>query len=92
MREVRKTSKFKKDYRREEKSQYGKYLKQELYSILNLLCSDLPLPARYLDHPLKGIYAGSRDVHLRPDLVLIYRKIGADLLLLEQLGSHSEIF
>lgn len=91
MREVKKTSKFKRDYRREEKSQYGRFLKSELYFILNLLCHDIPLPSKFHDHPLKGSLLGARDCHLRPDLILIYRKIGDDVLLLEQLGSHSEI-
>ncbi len=33
-----------------------------------------------------------RDCHIRPDLVLVYTLEGEDLLILERLGSHSEIF
>ena len=32
-----------------------------------------------------------RDCHVRPDLVLIYRKPGPDTLELVRLGSHSEL-
>ncbi len=33
-----------------------------------------------------------RDCHLRPDLVLIYRKVDEETLQLVRLGSHSELF
>ncbi len=32
-----------------------------------------------------------RDCHVRPDLVLIYCKVGDDVLRLVRLGSHSEL-
>ena len=32
-----------------------------------------------------------RDCHIRPDLVLIYRKPDADTLELVRIGSHSEL-
>ena len=35
---------------------------------------------------------GYRECHLKPDLLLIYRKPGADTLRLARLGSHSELF
>lgn len=53
-----------------------------------------PLPEKYLDHPLKGgaEFKNCRDCHVKPDLVLIYRLVGDDVLELHQLDSHSEIF
>jgi hypothetical protein len=33
-----------------------------------------------------------RECHLKPDLLLIYRKPGAEVLHLIRLGSHSELF
>ncbi|WP_434082381.1 type II toxin-antitoxin system YafQ family toxin [Acinetobacter terrae] len=33
-----------------------------------------------------------RDCHVKPDLVLIYRLVGEDVLELHQLDSYSEIF
>jgi len=35
---------------------------------------------------------GMRELHVKPDLLLIYRKIENESLQLVRLGSHSEIF
>jgi mRNA interferase YafQ len=53
--------------------------------------ADMPLPIRHLDHPLAGEWSDHRDCHIRPDLVLIYRKPDAATLQLVRLGSHSEL-
>ncbi|MCG6138919.1 MAG: type II toxin-antitoxin system YafQ family toxin [Nostoc sp. LLA-1] len=42
-------------------------------------------------HALTRSWRDFRDCHIRPDLVLIYKKIGDDRLLLARLGSHSEL-
>ncbi|MGD1641148.1 type II toxin-antitoxin system YafQ family toxin [Klebsiella pneumoniae] len=47
---------------------------------------------RYRDHDLSGDWAGYRECHIKPDLLLIYRKSDADTLRLARLGSHSELF
>nr|WP_312842969.1 type II toxin-antitoxin system YafQ family toxin [Klebsiella pneumoniae] len=39
-----------------------------------------------------GDWAGYRECHIKPDLLLIYRKSDADTLRLARLGSHSELF
>ncbi len=63
-----------------------------LLEAVNLLAADEPLPQRYFDHALTGEWKEFRDCHLRPDLVLIYRKPGDDgSLELVRLGSHSEL-
>ena len=59
---------------------------------LTALADDLPLARRHRDHDLSGEWAGYRDCHVKPDLVLIYRKPDADILRLARLGSHSELF
>jgi mRNA interferase YafQ len=43
------------------------------------------------DHPLIGNFKDCRDCHIKPDLVLIYRKINDNVLELVRLGSHSEL-
>lgn len=48
--------------------------------VLLALASDAPLDPKYRDHGLSGDWAGYRDCHVRPDLVLIYAKPD-DLLL-----------
>lgn len=64
----------------------------EFDSVVKLLMNDIPLPAKYRDHPLHNNWEGSRECHLKPDFLLIYTLEGDDLLILERLGSHSEIF
>ena len=52
----------------------------------------MPLDPRYRDHALSGDWAGFRDCHIKPDLVLIYAKPDGATLRLARLGSHSEVF
>jgi mRNA interferase YafQ len=53
--------------------------------------TDVPLPRRNFDHPLSGAWRDHRDCHVRPDLILIYRKPDNESLELVRLGSHSEL-
>jgi mRNA interferase YafQ len=59
--------------------------------VVDLLAADRTLPRRNLDHPLTGEWSDHRDCHIRPDLVLIYRKSDDASLELVRLGSHSEL-
>ena len=49
------------------------------------------MPERLRDHALIGEWKDHRDCHIRPDLVLIYRKPDDLSLELVRLGSHSEL-
>lgn len=91
MREIKYTTRFKRDYRREKSSQHGKKLDALLTEVVNLLVNDTPLPRRNFDHPLSGEWTDHRDCHIRPDLILIYRKPDSGTLELVRLGSHSEL-
>ena len=44
------------------------------------------------DHSLTGEYTNHRECHLKPDLLLIYKKPDEHTLRLVRLGSHSELF
>jgi mRNA interferase YafQ len=66
-------------------------LQSELQPVIDTLAADTPLPLRNRDHQLKGEWTGFRDCHIRPDLVLIYRKFEPQMLELNRLGSHSEL-
>ncbi len=57
-----------------------------------MLADDEPLPALLYDHALSGDWADFRDCHIRPDLVLVYKKPDDDTLDLARLGPHSELF
>jgi mRNA interferase YafQ len=50
------------------------------------------LEPRHRDHDLSGDWAGYRECHIKPDLLLIYRKPDTVTLRLARLGSHSELF
>jgi mRNA interferase YafQ len=91
MRAIKYTSRFKRDYRREQSGILGKKLEKLLMDAVKLLADDQPLPPRYFDHALVGEWSDHRDCHLRPDLVLIYRKPDDESLELVRLGSHSEL-
>ena len=89
MRTIRFTKRFHKDYKRELKSLPS--LQSELQPVIDTLAADTPLPLRNRDHQLKGEWTGFRDCHIRPDLVLIYRKFEPQMLELNRLCSHSEL-
>lgn len=85
------TNQFKRDYRREKRGRYRVTLDADLRWVLSALLADLPLEPRHRDHALTGDCQDCRDCHVKPDLVLIYQKSGADTLRLVRLGSHAEI-
>jgi mRNA interferase YafQ len=91
MREIKYTARFKRDYKREKSGQHGKKLDALLMELVNSLAADRPLPRRNFDHALSGEWNDCRDCHIKPDLILIYRKPDNDSLELVRLGSHSEL-
>jgi mRNA interferase YafQ len=90
MRKIERTTRFKRDYKREKKS--DPMLDEDLLPVIEMLATDAELPDRLRDHGLTGGWKGFRDCHVRPDLVLIYEKVGGDVLSLARVGSHSELF
>jgi mRNA interferase YafQ len=91
MRTIRYANRFKRDYKREKAGRYGKTLDRELTEVVQLLATDVPLPRKNFDHSLSGEWRDHRDCHVRPDLILIYRKPDDSHLDLVRLGSHSEL-
>jgi mRNA interferase YafQ len=91
MREIKYTTRFRRDYRREKSGRYGKKVDALLMEVVSLLAADKPLPRGNFDHPLSGELSDHRDCHLKPDLILLYRKPDDDSLELVRLGSHSEL-
>ncbi len=92
MRTIERSSVFKRDYKSEAKGRHRATLDAELMSVLVALANDCPLQSRYRDHDLSGDWSGYRECHIKPDLLLIYRKADAGILRLARLGSHSELF
>ena len=95
MRSIKQSNEFKRSLRRLGRGIYRELLVMpdgELWRVVRTLADDMPLPPKYMDHPLRGDKAGSRECHIRPDLLLVYRYEGSYLMILDMLGSHSELF
>ncbi|MBR6080571.1 MAG: type II toxin-antitoxin system YafQ family toxin [Treponema sp.] len=84
------TSAMKKDLKRAEKRGYNM---NEISDVIFKIANDEPLEEKYHDHALEGNWIGHRELHIRSDWLLIYRKKD-DLLILElsRTGSHSDLF
>ena len=92
MRRIERTNAFRRDYKREQRGQHRRDLEALVSSVVSLLAADESLPDRNHDHALGGDWQDCRECHLRPDLLMIYRKVDAEVLQLVRLGSHSELF
>lgn len=91
MRTVEHTRQFKRDYKREAKGPHRESLANDFMEIVNALASERSLAEKHGDHALTGDWKDHRDCHVKPDLVLIYRKPDEAVLQLVRLGSHSEL-
>ena len=91
MRTIEYTGAFKRDFKRIKATPRHRGIEVILAPVLQLLVTDQALPPRLCDHPLTGDWNDHRDCHIKPDLVLIYRKPDANVLQLVRIGSHSEL-
>ena len=91
MRTIKQTSQFKRDLKREAKGPNKALLAKDFVKIVDALARDAPMVDRYRDHALTGDWKDCRDCHIKPDLVLVYRKPDDTVLQLVRLGSHSEL-
>ncbi|WP_311496889.1 type II toxin-antitoxin system YafQ family toxin [uncultured Mobiluncus sp.] len=90
MLKLKTTAQFRKDYKRIKKRGYNLSLLQD---VLETLCEEKSLDAKYKDHALMGAYKGFRECHVQPDWLLIYT-IDKDKLILvaARTGSHADLF
>jgi mRNA interferase YafQ len=88
MLEVNQLNSFERDLKRIKKR--GKPL-HKLQEIIELLAHQHPLPARQRDHMLTGNWQGTRECHIEPDWLLIYKVVESTLTLIRT-GSHSDLF
>jgi mRNA interferase YafQ len=91
MRAIERTGRFKRDWKRESRGQYRKTLASDFAEVVRALAEDESLDAKHRDHSLTGDWKDHRDCHVKPDLVLIYRKPDDETLQLVRLGSHAEL-
>ena len=67
----------------------------KLLHVIELLCSETPLPEQYRDHALTNSknYKNMRECHIEPDWLLIYQVVEQNLILtLIRTGTHSDLF
>ncbi|MCL2811796.1 MAG: type II toxin-antitoxin system YafQ family toxin [Clostridia bacterium] len=88
--QIRRTSQFKKDYKRALKRGLAV---DKLDKAIALLAQDGFLPLEYNDHPLVGNKKGLRECHIEPDWLLVYEiDHGILVLVLTSTGTHSDLF
>ena len=88
MKEIRYTSRFKKDVKRLKRS--GKNF-ANFKSVIEQLAQGETLAPKYRDHKLIGEYIGTRECHIAPDWLLIY-EADDDELILVRTGAHAKLF
>jgi mRNA interferase YafQ len=84
---IRRSNRFKKDYKKAKKQHKDISL---LEDVITKLANGEPLSSKYKDHPLMGSLGGFRELHLEPDWLLVYQVTSQELLL-ARVGSHSEL-
>ncbi len=91
MRQIERTTQFRRDYKKALKKPQSHLWLPVLRTVLEALCQDQPLADKHRDHQLTGNWRDHRDCHIRPNLVLIYRLPDEQVMQLVRLGSHSEL-
>ena len=71
MLDVKETKQFKKSIK---KYANKKDVIIELRYVLSLLIEEKTIPEKYKDHKLKGTLIGTRELHIKPDVLLLYVK------------------
>ena len=65
-------------------------MQKDLNIVIDSLLQEKSLPQKFQDHQLKGVLKEYRECHIRGDLLLVYKIIKDDLILvLVDIGSHS---
>lgn len=63
----------------------------KIKAVIRLLESEEIIPHKYRDHKLIGDYQGSRELHIEPDWLLIYKATKNEVIL-ERTGTHADLF
>lgn len=88
--QVKFTKQFKRDFKLARKQ--GQDI-EKLYQVIEQLAEGKQLKEQFKDHRLTGEYSGTRECHIAPDWLLIYKLDDEILvLILTRTGSHSNLF
>ena len=86
MLQLEQTKSFKKALK---KFKHNQVVLNELKKIVELLVKEKEIPAKYRDHLLKGNLDGVRELHLKPDTLLLYIRIVKTKIILINIGSRA---
>jgi mRNA interferase YafQ len=92
MRTIEWTNAFKRDFKKTLTTPRHRDIGGLLEQIATQLANDLALPEKHRDHALSGNWTDHRECHIKPDLLLIYKKPDAATLRMVRLGSHAICF
>jgi mRNA interferase YafQ len=71
----------------------GKVKLSEVDVVVDLIANKKILPIKYRDHKLNGEFSEYRECHIRGDVLLVYKVIKDELVLvLIDIGTHSYLF
>ncbi len=66
---------------------------KKVQEVVSILESGKILPRKYKDHALRGNMNIYRELHIEPNLLLVYeRDVVERMIILINIGSHSQIF
>lgn len=82
------SNRFKKDLKTIIKRKYDLNLLNE---VIDGICLNGTIDAKYKDHNLLGQYSNFRECHIQSDWLLIYRIYDSELFLFRT-GTHSDLF
>ncbi|MBP5790010.1 MAG: type II toxin-antitoxin system YafQ family toxin [Neisseriaceae bacterium] len=84
---------FQNQFKRDMKKQpFELFFSEEWNEVTNALMNGKAMKEKYCDHDLKGNWKGHRECHIKPDLLLIYKKRDDGIIQLVRIGSHSELY
>ncbi len=89
MKEIRKSTQFKKDFKRFKNDMEFVEL---LFKLVGVLAEGKPIPEDFDPHPLKGNWKNYMECHVENDSLLIWYDKKNNVVELVRLGSHSELF
>ncbi len=85
------TNTFKKNLRKIIKS--GNFPRERVEAIIDMISGGAKLEPSLNNHKLHGKYDGTYECHIRPDMLLIYKKDNEEkVITLLDIGSHSDLF
>jgi mRNA interferase YafQ len=89
MLEIIYSSHFKKDFKKVRKLPLPDL--KVIFKVISILEQEAALDAKYKDHDLIGNWSSFRECHIKPDLLLIYKRNPTELQL-ARIGTHSDLF